>query len=363
MQTQNPKIFIPESWEDLQKTLFHDSWNQEIGRFRSSYIYRGMNDISQTLNTSLQRLGGDYPKLERHLLRNFKKYAHRDAAPGNSIWNWLAVAQHHGLPTRLLDWTYSPYVALHFATNELEHYHQDAVIWALNYVALNQFLPAQLKKIIEKEASNTFTAEMLDQVCTSLDDLQHRNAAEFLLFLEPPSLDSRITNQFALFSLLSDAGTTLEAWLQKHPEFFFKVRIPSHLKWEIRDKLDQANITERVLMPGLDGLSEWLKRHYSASNPANQHQEMLHICAQVTGKVQGVFFRAAAKQMADQLGVMGFVRNETDGSVRIEMHGPPTACEALLLWCEKGPENAEVASVATTNAPIKNYTDFTIQRS
>ncbi len=54
-----------------------------------------------------------------------------------------------------------------------------------------------------------------------------------------------------------------KAWLAAHPSIWRKIIIPAELKWEIRDKLDQANITERVLFPGLDGLTSWLKRHYS----------------------------------------------------------------------------------------------------
>ena len=48
-----------------------------------------------------------------------------------------------------------------------------------------------------------------------------------------------------------------------HPDIWRKIIIPADLKWELRDKLDQANISERVLFPGLDGLSSWLKRQYS----------------------------------------------------------------------------------------------------
>jgi hypothetical protein len=83
------------------------------------------------------------------------------------------------------------------------------------------------------------------------------------VFLEPPSLDARIVHQYALFSLMSTAQANMSAWLEQHPELYFRVIIPASLKWEIRDKLDQANITERVLFPGLQGLSQWLKRHYT----------------------------------------------------------------------------------------------------
>ena len=82
------------------------------------------------------------------------------------------------------------------------------------------------------------------------------------MFLEPPSLDPRITNQLALFSLMSSASATLDDWLARHSRLARRVIIPASLKWEVRDKLDQANVNERVLFPGLDGLSRWLTRYY-----------------------------------------------------------------------------------------------------
>ena len=55
----------------------------------------------------------------------------------------------------------------------------------------------------------------------------------------------------------------MDDWLAVHPTLWTKVVIPAALKWEVRDKLDQSNVTERVLFPGLDGLTSWLKRHYT----------------------------------------------------------------------------------------------------
>jgi hypothetical protein len=63
--------------------------------------------------------------------------------------------------------------------------------------------------------------------------------------------------------LMSSASAALDDWLKDHPEVYRRIIIPAELKWEVRDRLDQANITERVLFPGLDGLSRWLKRYYS----------------------------------------------------------------------------------------------------
>jgi hypothetical protein len=70
-------------------------------------------------------------------------------------------------------------------------------------------------------------------------------------------------NQFALFSLPSRASLALETLLESQPDSYACIIIPANLKWEVRDKLDQVNITERVLFPGLDGLCDWLKRYFT----------------------------------------------------------------------------------------------------
>ncbi len=250
------------SWAELQEKLFEDSWNEGLGRFRPNHAFRGTDDVSHTLETSITRLGGDVEDLERHLLRNFRKYAHRDAVEQDSLWHWLSVAKHHGLPTRLLDWTHSPFVAMHFSTADIERFDADGAIWVVDYVQTHKLLPEDLTAELADEGSNMFTVEMLSRVAGSLEVLDRMGPPNFVGFFEPPSMDERIVNQYALLSFMSDPKAMLDRWLEERPGLWKKIVIPAELKWEIRDKLDQANVTERVLFPGLDGLSSWLKRHY-----------------------------------------------------------------------------------------------------
>ena len=249
----------PATWTELLEQLFAESWRPELQRFRSQFAFRGRNDAAEDLSTSLQRLGGD-AGLEGHLLRNFRKYAQREAVPSDSVWNWLALAQHHGLPTRLLDWTYSPFVALHFATADVKRYDRDAVVWMVDYVRAQHEAPEPLRAALRDEGMDVFTAELLDGVAPGRRELEQ--LGDFVLFLEPPSINPRIVNQYALFSLMSRADAQLDDWLAERPELVRKVIVPAESKWEARDKLDQANVTERVLFPGLDGLSRWLSRYY-----------------------------------------------------------------------------------------------------
>ncbi|GAB3255839.1 FRG domain-containing protein [Larkinella harenae] len=249
------------TWNELIECLYEDAWEPALNRFRSPFAFRGLADANFKLSTSLMRLGVDHDRLEGHLLRNFKKYAYRVALEKDSFWYWLSVAQHHGLPTRLMDWTFSPYVALHFATACLDRYHQDGAIWCVNYKKVHTHLPTHLIEELIREGADVFTVEMLHCI-TSLAQLDELSDPVCALFFEPPSMDERIINQYALFSVVSSPTLGLDEWLLRHPDSYRKIIIPHTLKWEIRDKLDQANINERVLFPGLDGLSRWLRRQY-----------------------------------------------------------------------------------------------------
>ncbi len=263
-----------QTWSELQDLLFSGAWNETIRRYRAPWAFRGLGDAAYPLNTALTRLGGDFAALEPHLIRNFKKYAHRDVVARDSVWHWLSVAQHHGLPTRLMDWTHSPFVAMHFATVDANTMENDGAIWMVNYEEAHRLLPATMRAELDREGANTFTTEMLERAVPSLEQFSSMGADPFLTFFEPPSIDDRIVNQFALFSVSSNATQGLDVWIDQHPALCRKIIIPSELKWEIRDKLDQSNITERVLFPGLDGLSRWLARQYRSRTDTNRYDNV-----------------------------------------------------------------------------------------
>jgi hypothetical protein len=257
-----------------------------------------MSRVNHSLSSSLVRLAGsraDVRRVETALLRNFRKYAHGEAVGTDSIWDWLALGQHRGLPTRLLDWTYSPLVALHFATDNTLDFGSDGVVWCVNFVEANKRLPARLRRILEQEGSDTFTVEMLAEFET-LREFDALSRDPFVIFLEPPALDQRILNQLALFSVMSSPEAELSEWLQRHPELCRRVEVPAALKWEIRDKLDQANVNERVLFPGLDGLSRWLARYYTPALRQAQGNSLRHAPGRAFRQAQGKAMRQSGKK-------------------------------------------------------------------
>ncbi|MBD1393973.1 acylphosphatase [Mucilaginibacter glaciei] len=85
-----------------------------------------------------------------------------------------------------------------------------------------------------------------------------------------------------------------------------------------------------------------------------------HLKITVKGKVQGVFFRAGAKAVADQLGVRGFVQNVSNGDVYIEAEADDTFMEMFLEWCQEGAEHAVVTGIETHEGELKNYCNFEV---
>jgi hypothetical protein len=255
-------------WNELNESLFDGTWDPKISRYRSTFAYRGVSIASYPLTNGLTRLGAPYPNMERNLIKQFKKYAQRHVVDRDTEWHWLSMAQHHGLPTRLLDWTYSPLIALHFATAELDKYDNDAAVWKVNYSQVHNLLQAQQTRSLDALGARIFTIDALAESIKDLDELDSRRATDYVIaiFFEPPAIDDRIVNQFAYFSVLSDPFLAMDDWFElPHVQGkveVIKIIIPKNLKWEIRDKLDQSNINERVLVTGLDGLCAWLKRHY-----------------------------------------------------------------------------------------------------
>lgn len=258
-------IITAESWLHLQELLFEDAWDDAIQRHRSRYVFRGGSVFDHALITSLNRICSGNEHLEQSLLRNFRKYSADNFSPNTNFWRLVSLAQHHGLPTRMLDWTFSPYVALHFATAKLAEYDQDGIVWCVDVSKANQLLPKRLRTALAETDALTFTTDILSGTIDQFKDMIHHGDQDYVMFYEPPSISGRIANQYALFSVFSNPKIILSDWLQQHPHIYKKILLPSHLKWEVRDKLDQCNITERTLFPGLDGLCKWLSRHYTSN--------------------------------------------------------------------------------------------------
>jgi acylphosphatase len=89
---------------------------------------------------------------------------------------------------------------------------------------------------------------------------------------------------------------------------------------------------------------------------------MRHVKLTVRGKVQGVYFRASAKDKADELKIKGFVRNEPDSSVYIEAEGNDDAVQKLVSWCHTGPPRARVEKVEIKEGEVAGFENFEIRK-
>ena len=176
INTEMPEIII-KSFED-----FHNIIKKYSGKNK---IFRGVSDISYELIPKLGRLNNksdiDANKEEKIMLRLFKQQSlpYLKFKPSND-WEWLALAQHHGLPTRLLDWTTNPLVAAYFAVEKekIEHNRNSAI-----YVY-------EEKKFIK----------------TNKDPSERRKIGKFI----PSHITQRITAQAGVFTIHPEPTKKLE---------------------------------------------------------------------------------------------------------------------------------------------------------
>jgi acylphosphatase len=86
--------------------------------------------------------------------------------------------------------------------------------------------------------------------------------------------------------------------------------------------------------------------------------ERERVTIRVEGVVQGVNFRQAARREAERLGIAGFARNESDGSVTIDVEGTPNDLAHFVAWCRRGPDTARVDRLSVSTGPIVGYVGF-----
>lgn len=206
-------------------------------KFRFGIMYRGVLDAERHLlvptvgrSLPLYREHGmdeaDLLKAEREALELFQLEA---TAFGGNVpsdrWELLALAQHHGLPTRLLDWTVSPLVALFFAI-ESQSERPSAVYAYESEPAMNR------------------------EELTSVDPLK----LDRLRVYQPTHVTRRVTAQSSVFTVHPIP------WLHFDSPDVTKVVIAPGAKDEMRECLDIYGINRKTVFPDLDGLALWIKR-------------------------------------------------------------------------------------------------------
>jgi hypothetical protein len=216
-----------QGWADLA---------EELQRYREKgYLFRGQSNAKhQLLIPKVGRVDKapgaarkyDYlPADEERVFKNFKKAArpYLMNEPKTEI-EWLAVAQHHGLPTRLLDWTESLFVAAYFA--------------------------------VEKTQTNgaVFCVRDISEIGSDAEEKIFQQSE--VLMYHPPHISPRITAQQSVFTLHPNPDQpfehpTLERWV-----------IAQKACWDIKRSLSAAGITQAGLFPGIDGLSQYLGWQY-----------------------------------------------------------------------------------------------------
>jgi len=231
-----------------------DTWDQFLNLVsqppHSTWAFRGERDERWPLYSSLSRylraFGIDphaWPDQEARILRIFKRKAHQyltKPPDPDDDFQWLALMQHHGAPTRLIDFTWSPYVAAFFA---LERTRADGVVWALNKARVDTGLAR-----MDPRVSGSFRRHFLKG--------RHR----FIWMGEPHTMNSRLIAQSGTFAVPGVLDVPVEEILsdQDQSNILAKIILTNPVREVGMRELYRMNITHATLFPDLDGLARSL---------------------------------------------------------------------------------------------------------
>jgi len=232
---------IDDFWRDYTSLAYNQSNDSR------EFIFRGVTNAQHELVPSIGRktkghTGGDVESLEQDMLKEFRRLTVPvlNKAP-SSNFEWLFLAQHYGLPTRLLDWSTNPLVALFFAAESNDE--KDGAVYFLQHMVTDQY-----------ELFDCFTADYLKAEKAkpySVFAIQPNQGN--VIFVRPKYTDDRYLNQRSVFSCPKDPFSPLEI-----PEIK-KVEFKGAWKREIRKRLRVMGISTSHIYPGLGGAASEVK--------------------------------------------------------------------------------------------------------
>jgi hypothetical protein len=221
--------------------------------------FRGTESVGYTLAPSIYR-NGFTPDFESNFQNKFKSRAlpfFRNR-PVENYWEWLFIMQHHGVPTRLLDWSNSALISLGFAllfrTESFQE--NDAGLWCLNPEKLNQATRVNLtpNDIIPDIVSN--------QNAQASYTLDAAAKAEYPIAITGPINNDRIAAQKGVFTLFPNTDVFNLEDKDKADEFLTLIKINKDSIDKLKSQLYYLGITESTIYPDLNNLALEIKREF-----------------------------------------------------------------------------------------------------
>jgi len=229
-----------------------------INRYTVNPWFRGQGDTNWDLIPKIYRSQNKKFYFERELIRDFILYSPQYISHNsNNIFEWLFLMQHHGLATRLLDWTESSLIALYFAVDNYKH-QNDSSVWILNPWSLNQ-------DTINENSIPMYTNDSCKNYIFNLENFERAVEVEFPIAIRPKRNSFRIVAQKGMFTIHGKVDLPINLL---PPNLFknlqiCKIEINKNSKLKIKKELYYSGITDSVLFPEIDGISRDLTFRYS----------------------------------------------------------------------------------------------------